>query len=453
MDIDKKRKQLLKLNKEQLVDALLDLAMRSDKAYAVAERLASPSKDNAKRYKQKLAGLKRGRRFIDYNEAYNFSTELSEMLDDLTAGVADPKTGVELMVSFIMMDKRIFERCDDSDGFIGDVFRNNAPDVFIQYASQCEDKKCLCDQLMPLIEDDEYGTRSAMLDSAASFLPTDSMRALAERLWDEVEKSPKDDKRYDSRLVGVRMLACQLGDPVLFERAELKRFAGNFPIISYMKIANEYLKAGNPGTALSWMKKASDCPSQFIGDYNKLMLKVHKALGDTEKAEKTAWTILKNHRSSENLDGLLEIIGHDKREEVLSKQAQAMLNNTLFSLTDALFFIKNNMHKDAEGYLLKHAENIDGDKYYSLLPMAQELEREGKVLGAIVIYRSLIESTLRRRASKYYYHGVKYLRKLDKISPDVIDWKTLPQHDEYKELLLKMHSKKRSFWTRYEEAG
>lgn len=446
------RKQLLKLHKERLVDALLDLAMHSDKAYSVAERLASPSKDNVKRFKQKLAGLKRGRRFIDYNESYNFSTELSAMLDDLTAGVADPKTGVELLVSFIMLDKRIFERCDDSDGFIGDVFRNNAPDVFVQCASQCEDKKWLCDRLMPLIEDDEYGTRSAMLDSAASFLPVDSMKALVERLWDKIEKSPKDDKRYDSRLSGVKMLARQLGDPVLFERAELKRFAVNFPIISYMKIANEYLKAGKPDTALSRMKKASHCPSGFIDEYNNLMLKTYKALGNTDKAEKTAWTILNNHRSPETLDGLLEIIGYDKREEVLGKQAQAIVDSTGFSFSDASFLIKSNMHKDAEGYLLRHAENIDGDKYYYLLPIAQELEREGRLLGAIAAYRSLVESTLRRRASKYYYHGVKYLKKIDIISSAVIDWKTLSPHDAYKELLMKKHGKKRSFWTRYEEA-
>jgi len=77
------------------------------------------------------------------------------------------------------------------------------------------------------------------------------------------------------------------------------------------------------------------------------------------------------------------------------------------------------------------------------------LEEGGLSLGATLVYRSLLESILDRAQSRYYHHGVRYLKKLDSLSPAIDDWRGLPSHEEYKENLLEAHGRKRSFWSKY----
>ena len=57
----------------------------------------------------------------------------------------------------------------------------------------------------------------------------------------------------------------------------------------------------------------------------------------------------------------------------------------------------------------------------------------------------------RHRNSKAYDHGVSYLKKLDMLAPAVLDWRGFGNHDVYVKYLRDQHSRKRSFWPRYEK--
>lgn len=96
MDNDRKQK-MIDLGAEILADALLELALHSDVADDLIERLIATPKENVQRFKNKLADLKRSRRFIDWRESSGFARELEMLLQDVRAGVADPLTGVELI--------------------------------------------------------------------------------------------------------------------------------------------------------------------------------------------------------------------------------------------------------------------------------------------------------------------------------------------------------------------
>ena len=90
-------------------------------------------KKTAHRYKAKLAGLKRRRRFISWNESAAFAHELEMLLEDLKSGVDDPRIGVELVTAFYEADSAVFEQCDDSSGSVGDVFRFDAKQYTFRY--------------------------------------------------------------------------------------------------------------------------------------------------------------------------------------------------------------------------------------------------------------------------------------------------------------------------------
>jgi hypothetical protein len=46
--------------------------------------------------------------------------------------------------------------------------------------------------------------------------------------------------------------------------------------------------------------------------------------------------------------------------------------------------------------------------------------------------------------------SVRYLKKLDKLSAFVTDWKNFNHHETFKEQIFKAHGRKRSFWPKYE---
>ena len=105
----------------------------------------------------------------------------------------------------------------------------------------------------------------------------------------------------------------------------------------------------------------------------------------------------------------------------------------------------------AQKYLLKNVTALNGDLYNLMLPLAQRFEKENRLLAATVIYRELLESILSRAQSKYYHHGVRYLKKLEELAPQVSDWQGFPPHELYYQKIAETHARKKSFWLKYEK--
>jgi len=116
---DPRKQKLMDMAPEVMVDALLELAARSDEADDLLARLIATPQENAQRFKKKLNSLKRSQRFIDWRESSGFVRELEMLLLDIRSGVTDPLTGVKLVATFDKADGAIIERCDDSSGEVG----------------------------------------------------------------------------------------------------------------------------------------------------------------------------------------------------------------------------------------------------------------------------------------------------------------------------------------------
>jgi hypothetical protein len=103
----------------------------------------------------------------------------------------------------------------------------------------------------------------------------------------------------------------------------------------------------------------------------------------------------------------------------------------------------------AESYLQARAEQLDGDHYQFLLPLAETFESLARPLTASLLYRALLDSILRRARTTTYGHGVRYLGKLDLLAQTVNDWRDIEPHTVYVEQLRRQHGRKTSFWSRY----
>jgi uncharacterized protein DUF6880 len=75
--------------------------------------------------------------------------------------------------------------------------------------------------------------------------------------------------------------------------------------------------------------------------------------------------------------------------------------------------------------LLAHHGNVQGGAYDRLVPLAQALEKKGRLLGTIVCYRALLVAILTRAYARAYGHAAEYLRALRRLDAHVDDYGSL----------------------------
>lgn len=445
---DARKQKLIDLGTETLAEALLNLAVHSDEADDLIEQLIATPKENVQRFKKKLSGLKRRKRFISWRESASFSRELEMLLQDLKAGVDDPLTGVELVAAFYEADNTIFEMCDDSSGNIGDVFRYDAKELFVDYASRCTDKEKIANIILKVNQKDDYGIRDTLVDCAGECLPEEAIRTMIATLQKWVDKE-KDEYGKRHHLMLIESLARQIKDAELFEKTRIASW-GKLSTAALIDIARVYLESGDIEAAHSWLKKIPEDETYQAYERDKLLEEIYQKQGNSEKLIELLYQKFKSYHSTDTLQALLDVIGHDKRDEVVADEVVQILKADRLQESDAEFLISIGKIDEAEDYLLKRADQLDGNHYGSLLSLVDAMESENRHLAASLIYRNLLVSILKRGYTKAYPHGIRYLKKLDKLAVTVSDWKDFNSHEAFKEQIKEAHGRKRSFWSKYE---
>jgi hypothetical protein len=361
--------------------------------------------------------------------------------------VDDPLTGVELVAAFYEADNTIFEMCDDSSGNIGDVFRYDAKELFVDYASRCTDKEKIADIILKLNLKDNYGIRDTLVDCAAECLPEEVIRSMIAELQKRADKE-KDEYRRRHHLMLIESLARQIRDAELFEKTRIASW-GKLSTAALVDIARVYLESGEVETAHSWLQKIPDDETFQAYERDKLLEEIYQKQGDSEKLSDLLFRKFRCYPATDTLQALLDVIGHDRRDEVINHEVAQILESDRLRESDAQFLISLGKINEAEQYLLGLADQLNGDYYNSLLSLAETMASENRNLAASLIYRSLLISILERGYTKAYPHGIRYLKKLDKLAAAVTDWKEFNHHEAFKDRIYQNHGRKHSFWSKY----
>lgn len=412
------------------------------------QKLNGAHKENIQRFKKKLSSLKRSRRFIDWRGSLGFVRELSMLLQDLKAGVSDPFTGVELVAAFYETDEGVLGHCDDSSGHVGDIFRFEAKELFVEYASVCADKEMIADILLKLNRKDDYGIRDTLVDCAGEFLPEPVIRLMISELQKRADQE-KDEykKRHHLRLI--ESLARQIKDAKLFEETRIASW-GKLSTAALIDIARVYLESGDVEMAHSWLKKIPEGETFQAYERDQLLIEIYRKQDNTEKLTELLYQKFRSYHSNEILQELLDVIGNNKRDEVVLKETALILESSGFRMSDAKFLVSIGKIDETEEYLLKRADQLNDNYYGEMLSLAKAMVSEGRDLAATLIYRVLLISILERGHTKAYSHGIRYLKKLDKLAAAISDWKNFNNHEAFKDRIYKDHGRKRSFWSKYE---
>ena len=445
---DARKQKLIDLGTETLAEALLNLAVHSDEVDDLIEQLIATPKENVQRFKKKLFSLKHSSCFINWRGASSFARELEMLLNDVKAGVDDPLTGIELVAAFYEADSTIFEMCDDSSGNIGDVFRYDAKELFVDYASRCDNKEKIADIILKVNKKDNYGIRDTLVDCAGECLPEEVIRTMIATLQKWADKE-KDEYGKRHHLMLIESLARQIKDAELFEKTRIASW-GKLNSAALIDIARAYLESGDIETAHSWLKKIPEGETYQAYERDKLLEEIYHKQGNSEKLIELLSQKFRSYHSTDTLQALLDVIGHDKRDEVVIDEMAQILKADRLLESDAEFLISIGKIDEAEQYLLGLADQLNGDHYGSLHSLAETMESENRHLAASLMYRSLLVSILERGYTKAYPHGIRYLKKLDTLAVTVSDWKDFNSHEAFKEQIKDAHGRKRSFWSKYE---
>jgi len=284
---DDRRQRLIGLGAEELADALLKLAGRDEVADDLVDRMIANPAENIVRFKSKISELMSMSRFVPWGESTAFARELEDLLERLGAGNPDPHTGAELVVAFYRTDEAVLNNCDDSNGRIGDVYRYDARNLFVSYASRCRNKEWLADLVLALNQEDHFGVRDSLIDCAGEYLPIQVIRGMIDRLC-TLSDQEREEYGRRHRLLCIESLARQIKDAPLFEKARLSAWEEP-STAACVDIGRVYLESGDPRTALSWLERIPLSETFQAYERDRLLLEIYGKLGGREEQAKTAW--------------------------------------------------------------------------------------------------------------------------------------------------------------------
>lgn len=395
----------------------------------------------------RITALKRSHPFVPWRRSSEFADELRDLLLEAERAIDDPRQGVELLLRFYETDSAVFDQCDDSSGYVGSVYRFDAQQLFVRHAKDCPDTEWLVDRLFGMMEHDDYGVRDALLEVAPQYLSKAQIHRLVARMR-EADAALPEDKRGTRWRVDIETLARVMKDGALFAEARLS-YPGPIYAGCCVDIAKVYLSADEAAVALGWLEKIPADDMSRDGERDELLENIFAALGEREKQTEVVWRIFRRYRSTTTLEALLALVGKKARGKIVADEAAAILAAPNFVCSDARFLVDAGEVAQAEAYLVARAEDIDGEYYPGLLPLAEALIGARRPLAATVVYRALTDSILARARSKIYGRAVRYLRKLEKLSQSVHDWRGLPDHAAYVAALRSRHARKSAFWSRF----
>lgn len=442
-----KEARLIGLGTERLARSLVLMAAENPSVSEWVERLIATPTEALQKYQSKLKQMKGFDGFIPWSEASAFANEVSAVLDLLRQGAPDPCRGAALVGEFFALDKALIERCDDSGGSLGEVFQVDATQLFAEYARDCTDKEAMADLTARILEEDDYGVRGVLLQTASQFLPGDQLRRLIARYQAQADTAVDEYRRRD-HLRGVESLARQLGDAPLFEKTRIAAWGDPSPA-ACLDIGRVYLECDDLDNARSWLERVPPDECRESVQRDELLLTIYPRQGCSNLAIPVAWRIFRRHRNPKTLDVLIAFLGESERENVIAEEAAKLLASPQFILDNAQFLLQVGSLDDAEQYVLTHAAAINGDYYWGLQDLAEELSAADRNLAACMIYRALVDSILHRGKPKTYHHGVHYLQKLDLLAPRVSHWGDWEDHTAYKQRLYREHQRKYKFWGIY----
>ena len=155
-------KYLEALGPERLARLLMDIS-KGKPALKRQLRMALAASKGGKTLiasvRKRLEELGRSKSFIDWNKAKAFTAEIEELRRIIFEDVGrdDPADAIDLLWDFLGIAATCYERCDDSNGYLGDVFHEASGNMSFLAETAQLDAQLLSQRLFSAYQDNGYG--------------------------------------------------------------------------------------------------------------------------------------------------------------------------------------------------------------------------------------------------------------------------------------------------------
>ena len=454
--VDRLRPRLAGASREDLVALIERLAGDSEELAARIDYITNPAAA-ATALQRRITAIRNGKRFIAYGESRHAAAELSGIVDDIRTDVLprDPEKAAALAEKLFLLDMVIFDRADDSDGYIGDELRA-ACVLFLDATAALRAKRAdsgpdWAARVYDLYRQNDYGVREPLLEQAHRLLREDELRALASRFEEDARRTVAaansgEVEHYQvfgaSSAMG--LVARALRDPKLYEQSILVH-SPQPNGLQANDIAEQYLRCGDAAGALRWLGGDYKDNAQF--ERLDLLDRAYELSGDRARQIEIREEIYRRAPGIYSYRALEEILPVDERGAFRARACQdAKGNPHVATAAELLFALEEPVL--AEQLIVKRSTKLDGRNYPLLTSLVKVAQANGRLLAAVLIWRVLIDAILVRGYAKAYGHAARYLLDLRNISARIDDYCGHPSHESYERELRLAHGRKASFWGR-----
>lgn len=463
--------RLTALGAEHLAEILVTLA-EEDRDIKRRLRLELAEQDGgdelAAEIGKRLASIKKASSFIDWQKRREFEKDLDLQREMITERIARtrPDLALDLMWRFMALAEPVINRVDDSNGGVGEIFRQAGQELGEIAAKARPEPLLLAERTFDAATSNHYGEYDRLIPAIMPALGKAGVDHLKSRLHDALDRRSRRNDEYDHEAAAIARTLREMADG----EDDVDAFIALTPLKAQQTprgaagIARRLLTAGRAQEAMVALQKGVpneetvtthdlwiDGYHGYFGhsEWEDVYIDVLDATGEPEKAQQIRWDSFENHLLAERLrDHLKRLPDFD---DVIAEE-KAMAHALTFSnMMSALnFFIDWPAYDHAARLITQRPTEIDGNAYYLLTPAARALEGNHP-LAAVLLRRAMINDTLDRAKSTRYRHAARHLAECQSLDSAIPDYADLGDHAAFLASLQDKHRRKEGFWGRVRE--
>lgn len=442
-------KDLEALGGERLAELLMELAQedaatRRRLRYALAQTRGAD--ELVREVRKRLAAMRRARSSVDWQRAKQLAGDLEQqralIVDKI--GPEDPATALELAWRFMDLAEPVFERCDDSNGWVGSVFSAMVEDLGRIASAAQPDVAGLAEQVAEATSRNDYGQYDRLVPALAPALGATGLARLKEQFSARLAACSDRLQRAPVRSLLMDVADAQ-GDADAYAALhddELRRM----PRLA-AAIARRFLVAGRPADALAALEQAETETRGRWPDFEWEDARIDAlgALGRHDEAQALRWSCFERSLSARHLRDYLKRLPPVEQLDV-EERSMAVAQEHASVLEALQFLVSWPALPEAATLVTRRAVELDGNHYH-LLGSAAEALMARYPLAASLALRAMIDDSLEHGRSTRYRHAARHLATCAALAAGTVDWHGFESHEDYLARLRDRHKRKVSFWS------